>query len=258
MRFSKLVLYFLILFNFVLSKLALSAGKAIEYPDKNWSFSSIFGTFDKASAQRGFQVYKEVCAGCHGMRLISYRNLAALGYNQDELKAIASQFEITDGPNDDGEFFTRPGRPSDKFASPYPNKKAAIAANGGAYPPDMSVLVKARGGGANYIYSVLMGYDEPPAGMELDDGVYYNKYMYGNKIKMASPLDDDIVEYSDGTKATVDQMAKDVTTFLQWTAEPHLEARHKLGFRVIIYLSVLTILVYFSMKKIWSRIETKV
>ena len=154
--------------------------------------------------------------------------------------------------------FERPAKLSDKFVMPYANVQEAIAANGGAYPPDMSVLVKARKGGANYIYSVLMGYEEPPPGMELDDGVYYNKYMYGNKIKMSSPLDDDIVEYADGTKATVDQMAKDVTTFLQWTAEPHLETRHKLGFRVIIYLSVLTVLVYFSMKKIWSRIETKV
>ena len=141
---------------------------------------------------------------------------------------------------------------------PYQIYNKSNSINRRYHTPDMSVLVKARGGGANYIYSVLMGYDEPPEGMELDDGVYYNKYMYGNKNKMSSPLDDDIVEYSDGTKATVDQMAKDVTTFLQWTAEPHLETRHKMGFRVIIYLSVLTILVYFSMKKIWSRIETKV
>ena len=154
--------------------------------------------------------------------------------------------------------FTRPGKLSDKFVMPYDNVKAAQAANGGAYPPDMSVLVKARGGGVDYIYSLLQGYEDPPLGVTLDDGVYYNKYMYGNKIKMASPLDDDIVEYSDGTKATVDQMAKDVTTFLQWTAEPHLETRHKKAFTVIIYLVVLTILVYFSMKKIWSRIETKV
>ena len=195
------------------------------------------------------------------MNLVSYRNLGEPGgpeFSVEQVKAIAANFEVEDGPNSDGEMFTRPGRPSDKFVSPYPNVQAATAANGGAYPPDMSVLVKARKGGSDYIYSVLMGYEDPPAGMELDDGVYYNKYMYGNKIKMASPLDDDIVEYADGTKATVDQMAKDVTTFLQWTAEPHLETRHKMGFRVIIYLTVLTILVYFSMRKIWSRIETKV
>ena len=154
--------------------------------------------------------------------------------------------------------FTRPGKPSDKFKSPYPNVQAATAANGGAYPPDMSVLVKARKGGANYIYSVLVGYEDPPPGVTLDDGVYYNKYMYGNKIKMAAPLSEDIVEYADGTKATTEQMSKDVVTFLMWTAEPHLEQRHKTGFRVLVYLIILTLLVYFSMKKIWSRVESKV
>ncbi len=158
----------------------------------------------------------------------------------------------------DVEFGKIKAKLSDRFVMPYSNVQEAIVANGGAYPPDMSVLVKARKGGADYIYSVLMGYEDPPAGMELDDGVYYNKYMYGNKIKMASPLSDDIIEYTDGTKATMDQMARDVTTFLQWTAEPHLETRHKTGFRVIIYLLILTVLVYFSMKRIWSRIESKV
>ena len=149
-------------------------------------------------------------------------------------------------------------RPSDKFKSPYPNVNASTAANGGAYPPDMSVLVKARPGGSNYIYSVLVGYDDPPQGMVLDDGVYYNKYMTGKKIKMSSPLSDDIVEYGDGTSATVDQMAKDVTTFLTWAAEPELEERHRTGVKVIIYLILLTTLVYLSMKKIWSRVDTEV
>jgi ubiquinol-cytochrome c reductase cytochrome c1 subunit len=240
---------------------AHSAGEKVDLLKTDWSFKGYLGKFDRGALQRGYQVYTEVCASCHSMKYLSYRNLSEKGgpeFTEEQAKAIASNFEVTDGPNSDGEMFTRPAKLSDKFVMPYANVQEAIAANGGAYPPDMSVLVKARSGGANYIYSVLMGYDEPPAGMELDDGVYYNKYMYGNKIKMSSPLDDDIVEYSDGTKATVDQMAKDVTTFLQWTAEPHLETRHKLGFRVIIYLSVLTVLVYFSMKKIWSRIETKV
>jgi ubiquinol-cytochrome c reductase cytochrome c1 subunit len=154
--------------------------------------------------------------------------------------------------------FTRPARPSDKFVSPYPNDQAATAANGGAYPPDMSVLVKARSGGADYIYSLLVGYKDPPEGITLDDGVYYNKYMAGNKIKMSNPLSDGIVEYSDGTEATIDQMSRDVVTFLSWAAEPHMEARHKTGFRAIIYLIIITILVYFAMKKIWSRVETKV
>ena len=175
----------------------------------------------------------------------------------EQVKAIAANFEVTDGPNNEGEMFTRPGRPSDKFVSPYPNVQAATAANGGAYPPDMSVLVKARKGGADYIYSVLTGYTEAPENFELEEGVYYNKYMDGNKIKMSNPLSDDLVSYSDGTKATEAQMAKDVTTFLTWAAEPHLEERHKLGFKVIIFLIILSILVYFSMRKLWSRIDSK-
>jgi len=192
---------------------------------------------------------------------LSYRNLSQQGgpeFSEEQAKIIASQFEVTDGPNSEGEMFTRAGRLSDKFVGPYANEKAAIAANGGAYPPDMSVLVKARQGGADYIYSVLMGYEDPPSGITLDDGVYYNKYMPGNNIKMAKPLSAGAVEYFDGTDASEEQMAKDVVAFLAWAAEPHLEARHKIGFRAIIYLLIITILVYFSMKKLWSRIESKV
>ena len=195
------------------------------------------------------------------MQYLSYRNLGEPGgpeFTQEEVKAIAASVEIEDGPDSQGEMFTRTGKPSDKFKSPYPNVEASTAANGGAYPPDMSVLVKARPGGADYMYSVLMGYEEPPAGMKLDDGVYYNKYMIGQKIKMASPLSEGIVEYSDGTEATMDQMAKDVTTFLAWAAEPELEERHRVGFKVIIYLILLTILVYLSMKKIWSRVDSEI
>jgi ubiquinol-cytochrome c reductase cytochrome c1 subunit len=227
----------------------------------NWSFKELTGKFDRASLQRGFQVYKEVCASCHSMQYLSYRNLGEPGgpeFSEQEVKAIAASFEIEDGPDSQGEMFTRPGKPSDKFKSPYPNKQAAQAANGGAYPPDMSVLVKARKGGANYIYSVLVGYEDPPPGVTLDDGVYYNKYMTGNKIKMPNNLMDGLVEYADGTESTVDQMAKDVTTFLAWAAEPELEERHRTGVKVILYLSLLTILVYLSMKKIWSRIDTEV
>ena len=226
-----------------------------------WSFKGFFGKFDRGSLQRGYQVYTEVCAACHSMQYLTYRNLSEPGgpeFSEAEAKAIASQFEVTDGPNNDGEMFTRPGRPSDNFVSPYPNIQAATAANGGAYPPDMSVLVKARKGGADYIYSLLLGYEDPPTGISLDDGVYYNKYMPGKNIKMSNPLSEGLVEYSDGTTASMEQMAKDVTTFLSWAAEPHLEARHKIGFRAIIYLIILTILVYFSMKKIWSRVESKI
>ena len=224
----------------------------------NWSFKGLTGKFDRASLQRGFQVYKEVCSSCHSMQYLSYRNLGEPGgpeFSLEEVKAIAASIEIDDGPDSQGEMFTRPGRPSDKFKSPYPNVNASIAANGGAYPPDMSVLVKARPGGADYIYSVLVGYEDPPVGMILDEGVYYNKYMIGNKIKMSAPLSEGIVDYTDGNEATVDQMAKDVTTFLSWAAEPELETRHKTGIKVIIYLILLTALVYFSMKRIWSRID---
>ncbi len=227
----------------------------------NWSFKGLTGKFDRASLQRGFQVYKEVCASCHSMEYLTYRNLGEPGgpeFSEMEVKAIAASFEVNDGPDSQGEMFTRPGKPSDKFVSPHPNKEAAAAANGGAYPPDMSVLVKARKGGANYIYSVLVGYEDPPPGVTLDQGVYYNKYMVGNKIKMPNNLIDGLVEYADGTESTVDQMAKDVTTFLAWAAEPELEERHKTGVKVIIYLVLLTFLVYLSMKKIWSRIDTEV
>ena len=239
----------------------VNAAEKVDLLKTDWSFKSLFGKFDRGSLQRGYQVYTEVCAGCHSMKYLSYRNLSEKGgpeFSVEQAKAIAASFEVSDGPNEDGEMFTRPAKLSDKFVSPYPNVKASQAANGGAYPPDMSVLVKARSGGADYIYSVLLGYEDPPSGVILDDGVYYNKYMYGNNIKMAKPLSDNLVEYSDGTKATEAQMAKDVTTFLMWAAEPHLEARHKMGFRAIIYLIILTILVYFSMKRVWSRIESKV
>ena len=226
-----------------------------------WSFKGFFGKFDRASLQRGYQVYAEVCSACHSMKYLSYRNLAEAGgpeFSEEQAKVIASQYEVTDGPNNDGEMFTRPARLSDNFVGSFANEEEAKAANGGSYPPDMSVLVKARKGDANYIYSLLLGYDDPPSDFTLDEGVYYNTFMSGNKIKMAKPLSESLVQYSDGTPATEEQMAKDVTTFLAWAAEPHLEARHKLGFRTVTYLIIITILVYFGMKKVWSRIETNV
>ena len=238
-----------------------NAAEKVDLLKTDWSFKGLFGKFDRGSLQRGYQVYTEVCASCHSMKYVSYRNLFEPGgpeFTEDQAKAIAASFEVTDGPNSDGEMFVRPAKPSDKFVMPFENVKAAQAANGGAYPPDMSVLAKARSGGVDYIYSVLLGYENPPSGVTLDNGVYYNKFMYGNKIKMAKPLSNDLIEYSDGTVASEEQMAKDVTTFLMWAAEPHLESRHKMGFKAILYLIILTILVYFSMKKIWSRIESEV
>ena len=253
-----------LLFIFIISLFSYNgtaAERTHELLNPGWSFKGFFGKFDRASLQRGYQVYTEVCAACHSMKYLSYRNLSEPGgpeFSKEQAKIIASQFEVTDGPNSDGEMFTRVARLSDNFVGPYENMQAATAANGGAYPPDMSVLVKARKGGADYIYSLLLGYEEPPEGIVLDDGVYYNKYMAGNKIKMSNPLSEGIVEYLDGTPATEDQMAKDITSFLAWAAEPHLEARHKIGFRALIYLIIMTILVYFSMKKLWSRIESKI
>ena len=258
---KKLFKLILILSFFSLNSPQTFAAEKVDYLKTDWSFKGLFGKFDRAALQRGYQVYTEVCASCHSMKYLSYRNLSEEGgpeFSEAAAKAIAASFEVKDGPNADGEMFTRPGKLSDKFVMPYDNVKAAQAANGGAYPPDMSVLVKARGGGVDYIYSLLQGYEDPPSGVTLDDGVYYNKYMYGNKIRMAAPLSDGIVEYGDGTNASVEQMSKDVTTFLMWAAEPHLEARHQMGFKAIVYLIILTILVYFSMKKIWSRVESEV
>ena len=257
---KSLILFYLVSL-FLFSNNQANAEEKINLLKTDWSFKGLFGKFDRGSLQRGYQVYTEVCASCHSMKYVSYRNLSEKGgpeFSVEQVKAIASSFEVVDGPNDNGEMFTRAAKLSDKFVKPYENVKAAQAANGGAYPPDMSVLIKARSGGANYIYSVLLGYEDPPADIILDDGVYYNKYMYGNRIKMPKVLEDDLIQYGDGTPATEEQMAKDITTFLMWTAEPHLEARHRIGFKAIVYLIILTILVYFSMKKIWSRIESKV
>ena len=258
---KKIISITYLIFLLLIGSYQVNAAEKTDLIKIDWSFNGLFGKFDRGSLQRGYQVYSEVCASCHSMKYLSYRNLSEKGgpeFSIEQAKAIAASFEITDGPNADGEMFTRPGKLSDKFLMPYENDKAAQAANGGAYPPDMSVLAKARAGGANYIYSLLLGYEDPPSGMTLDDGVYYNKYMYGNQIKMSAPLSEGLIEYGDGTEASVEQMSKDVTTFLMWAAEPHLETRHRMGFKAIVYLIILTVLVYFSMKKIWSRIESKV
>ena len=236
------------------SNVSLGAGEKINYPQLNWSFSGILGTFDRASQQRGLQVYKEVCSGCHGMRLLAYRNLKAIGYKEDEIKAFASENSVNT-ISDDGEVVERPARPSDKFVSPYPNDKAARAANGGAYPPDLSLIVKARPDGANYLHALLTGYTEAPVGQKIPDGMYYNKYYSGNLIGMPQPLYDDGVEYADGTKATPDQMAKDVTAFLAWASEPEMEDRKRLGISVMLFLLLLSGLSYFAMKQIWAPIK---
>jgi ubiquinol-cytochrome c reductase cytochrome c1 subunit len=234
---------------------ARAAGEAIAIPNHRFSFDGIFGTYDRASAQRGFQVYKEVCANCHAMRLLSYRNLRALGLSEEQVVAIAAQVEVRDGPNDEGQMFERPGRPSDRFRSPFANPQAARAANNGAYPPDLSVIAKARNGGADYLFALLTGYADPPEGVTMMDGMNYNRYFPGHQIAMAAPLNPDQVEFADGTPGTVENMARDVTTFLQWAAEPELEERRAMGIRIILFLTVLGGLVYAVKRRIWADVK---
>jgi ubiquinol-cytochrome c reductase cytochrome c1 subunit len=234
---------------------AHAAGEAIVLPQEKWSFGGLFGTFDRAAAQRGLQVYKEVCSVCHGLRHVAYRNLMQLGLSEDEVKALAATVQIKDGPNDLGEYFERAGRPSDRFRSPFPNEPAARAANNGAYPPDLSVIIKAREGGADYLHALLTGYADPPAGVTLMAGMNYNKYFPGHQIAMVAPLPEERVTYADGTKATTDQMARDVTTFLAWAAEPELEVRRAMGVRMILFLLVLTVLAYMVKRKVWADLK---
>lgn len=251
-----------------------------EPPALSWSFAGPFGKFDRAQLQRGFKVYKEVCAACHGASLVAFRNLSQPGgpeFTPGQVAALAATYQITDGPNDQGEMFQRPGRPADRFPSPFPNEQAARAAQGGAYPPDFSVLAKARTyvrgfprfifdiftqyqeQGPDYIHALLMGYEEPPAGVTLLPGQNYNKYMPGHLIAMPKPLSDGQVEYPKGPDGkspvpeTVDQYARDVAAFMVWMAEPHLEARKRLGLQVMIFLLLFAGLLYYTKKKVWSR-----
>lgn len=239
---------------FVTSSPAVAAGAA-KPAAQAWSFDGIFGSFDRAQVRRGLIVYRQVCSACHSLNLVAYRHLAGIDFNENEIKAIAESVEVTDGPNDQGEMFQRPGRPSDKFKAPFPNDNAARAANNGAYPPDLSLMIKARKGGADYVHAVLTGYGEAPAGVQLMDGMSYNAYFPGQQIAMGAPLSEGSVEYADGTKATVDQMAKDVAAFLAWTAEPEMEARKRLGLKVLLFLLVLTGMLFALKRMIWSDVH---
>ena len=234
---------------------AALAAEGKELPERDWSFSGIFGQFDRGAMQRGLQVYREVCAGCHSLRFIAFRNLGALGYGEDEIKAIAAEYSIEDGPNEEGEMFERPGRPPDRFPSPFPNDKAAAANNNGAVPPDLSLIVKARTGGADYVHGLLTGYAEPPEGLEILEGQNYNLYFPGNVTAMAPPLFEDAVEYGDGTPATVERMATDVATFLAWTAEPEMEERKSMGIGVMLFLLVFTGVLYAVKRKVWADLH---
>ena len=244
-------------------------------PSLSWSFAGPFGKFDQAQLQRGLKVYKEVCSACHGLSLVAFRNLAdpgGPGYSAAQAAAFASEYKMQDGPNDSGDMFERPGRPADYFPSPFPNEQAARASNGGAFPPDLSLIAKARGyergfpqfifdafmqfqeKGPNYIDALLQGYEEkPPAGFNLPEGSHYNRIFPGHAIKMPKPLSDGQVTYDDGSPATVQQYAKDVSAFLMWTAEPHLEARKRLGLQVMVFLIALSLLLYFTKRKVWAN-----
>ena len=240
----------------VFAGLAGPASAAVgEIEKQNWSFDGVFGKFDKAALQRGFQVYKEVCAGCHGLEYIAFRNLTELGLNVDQVKAIAAEYEVEDGPDDEGEMFTRPAILSDILPSPFANDNAARASNNGALPPDLSLIAKARTGGPDYLHALLTGYVDAPADVKINEGMSYNPYFPGNQIAMPPPIDDDAVEYTDGTPATVDQVSLDVVQFLMWAAEPKLEIRKRMGIKVILFLLVLTALFYASKRKVWSRID---
>ncbi|MBR0657184.1 cytochrome c1 [Plastoroseomonas arctica] len=234
---------------------AYAAGEEIHLPETRFSSDGIFGTFDRASVQRGFQVYREVCSNCHSMRLLSYRNLSEIGLTEEQIRAVAADVQVQDGPNDEGQMFERPGRPSDRFRRPFANDAAARTANNGALPPDFSVIAKAREGGPHYIQALLTGYEDPPAGFTLGDGMNYNRYFPGHQIAMAAPLNPDQVEYADHTPATVEQMSRDVALFLHWAAEPELEQRRQMGIKIVLFLGVLGVLAYGVKRRIWADLH---
>ncbi|MBM3513309.1 MAG: cytochrome c1 [Alphaproteobacteria bacterium] len=224
-----------------------------------WSFDGAFGKFDRLQLQRGLQVYREVCASCHSLNYVAFRNLSDLGYSEGQIKAIANEYEYPE-IDDEGSDTTRKGKPSDYFPNPYPNEKFARASNNGALPPDLSLVTKSRHrDGPNYIYSLLLGYEDPPAGMEVLEGMSYNKFFSSGsfQIAMVKQIEPDKVTYADGTAATQEQIAQDITAFLHWAAEPKLEARHGAGLRVMLYTLIFTVLAYLLKKRIWARLDQK-
>lgn len=260
---------------------AFGAEGAPKPPRTSWSFAGPFGTFDRAQIQRGFQVFRESCASCHSMSKLYFRNLSQPGgpqFSDAQVQALAAEYKVKDGPDDAGEMFERPARPADHWPSPFPNVNAAAAANGGKAPPDLSVMAKARTyergfpwfitdvftlyqeNGPDYVAALLQGYEEPPAGFEVPPGGHYNRYFPGHVIAMPKPLSDGQITYPKDAEGrpvvpeTVAQYSKDVTAFLMWTAEPHMEARKRLGFQVMLFLLVFAGLLYYTKKKIWSDV----
>jgi ubiquinol-cytochrome c reductase cytochrome c1 subunit len=241
----------------VLASLAV-AGPALAQdealPKHNWSFSGLFGTFDRAAAQRGFEVYNNVCSNCHALKQAYYRDLGGIGLSGEQIKAIAAA-KMVPTIGDDGQPAERPATPADHFRSPYPNEKAARAALNGALPPDLSVITKAREGGADYVYDIVTGYADPPADMKMGDGMFYDKYYPGHQIAMPQPLQDGAVDYTDGTKATTDQEAHDVVTFLEFVANPEMEQRKRMGVKVVLFLVLLTGVTYAVKRQVWSDVH---
>lgn len=257
---------------------ATAAAGAAEYPlikpvEQNWSFAGPFGTYDRGELQRGLKVYREGCAACHGLERVAFRTLEDLGYSEAQVRALAGEYEIEDGPDADGEMFMRAAIPSDYFPSPFPNVEAAAASNNGAAPPDLSLIAKARAvergfplfvfdiftqyaeSGPDYIYNLLVGYEDAPEGYEEQPGTYYNPhFIAGTSLSMAPPLQEGLISYDDGTPETVEQYAHDVTAFLMWAAEPHMEERKRMGFVVMLFLIGFAVLVYLTKRKIWSNV----
>ncbi len=234
---------------------AHAAGDVKAPENTDWNHSGPFGTYDRGELQRGFQVYQEVCASCHGLQYVAFRNLMDIGFSEDQAKAIAAEYTVEDGPNGDGDMFDRQARLSDYFPSPFPNPQAAAASNGGVAPPDLSLMSKARGGGDDYVKSLLLGYASDGNNHHCSDTNYYNPYFPGGCIAMPPPIEADLVEYADETAATAEQMAHDVTAFMAWAAEPHMEARKQMGVKVILFLIFLSVLLYLAKKRIWGRLH---
>lgn len=234
-------------------------GERPELPSPLWSFAGILGRYDQASLRRGFLVYMDACAGCHSLRHVAYRDLTALGvgFTPEDIKALAAQFKVEDGPNEEGKMFRRPARPSDRIVSRFPNKQAAQHANNGMYPPDLSLITKARRDGIDYLYAFLIGYADAPEGFELNPGMHFNRFAPGQQTGMEAVLEDDLVEFDDGTPATVDRMARDVTEFLAWAADPHREARHSIGSRVVAFLFLLTLMLIALKREVWAHLHER-
>eukprot|EP00246_Nothoceros_aenigmaticus_P016748 TRINITY_DN7806_c0_g1_i2.p1 TRINITY_DN7806_c0_g1~~TRINITY_DN7806_c0_g1_i2.p1 ORF type:complete len:329 (+),score=49.74 TRINITY_DN7806_c0_g1_i2:42-989(+) len=233
------------------------AEHGLEAPTYTWPHYGMLSSYDHPSIRRGHQVFQSVCAACHSMSLIAYRDLVGVAYTEDEVKALAAEIEVMDGPNDEGEMYGRPGKLSDRLQDPYANESAARFANGGAYPPDLSLITKARHNGDNYVFSLLTGYRDPPAGVSIREGLHYNPYFPGGAIAMPKMLTNGGVEYDDGTKPYESQLAKDVVEFLTWAAEPEMEERKLMGIKWIFCMALIFMQVGYFKRFRWSPIKSR-